>query len=704
MNEQRISQLEKELSSLIGLNSVKEEVQRLSNFIKVQQMRKQCGLMTTPISYHCVFTGNPGTGKTTVARILAGIFKELGILDKGHLVETDRSGLVAEYVGQTAVKTNKVIDSAMDGVLFIDEAYSLAQGGQNDFGTEAISTLLKRMEDDRNRLIVILAGYGNEMKQFIDTNPGLQSRFNRYIEFPDYSVDELLEIFMRNIFKHDYSITENAKSQARKVIEIAYAEKDKNFGNARFIRNLFEKTLENQAMRLVSESNIDRNRLILITQSDLCTDSVFEDDSPIITGKQESNKESLEPYNPCLDLPYYKKPILSPECSRNNTINSKNFTKKRQEGLSFYDLYKSTEFQKSSFKLPCIIGSDNQNECIVTDLSYNNILICHSDYRICIGEIFSIVISLLCKMHPAELKFFIINTDKEDFNALKKLQNHFLASEYKDYLHENSAINNTNKEKKIKSLLLEMIHRQELFEKSNIDNISDYNEAFIKRMLSPEFEHAFLPYLVFVLYYDELSMDSINHLLPILTRGKKYGIHVLLFSNFSNVYTPIKLVSNLSDIIITNNISFLKDSNSNNTKNITDKVYEILGKDYEEIHTSNPSDDNINDVINFISNQIGYTYSEGLPEVDEDEIFINDYTKTIDPLFEKAAQIIVSNQHGSTSLLQRRLDLKFRRANKLMDKLEKAGIVGPSQGPMPRTVKVSSMEELNKILNSILNR
>ena len=256
------------LNDLIGLTSVKEEITKLYNFIKIQQVRKDKGLKTPEISYHCVFTGNPGTGKTTVARIMASIYKELGILKKGHLVETDRSGLVAEYVGQTAVKTNKIIDSALDGVLFIDEAYSLVQGAKEDFGQEAISTLLKRMEDDRNRLVVILAGYGSEMKTFIDSNPGLQSRFNRYIHFPDYDADELKQIFLLNAKKNQYSLDDEALAELEKLMSSSIAHKDKNFGNARFVRNLFEKSIQNQAMRLSSQPNITEEILSILKSED----------------------------------------------------------------------------------------------------------------------------------------------------------------------------------------------------------------------------------------------------------------------------------------------------------------------------------------------------------------------------------------------------------------------------------------------------
>lgn len=254
---------------LIGLGPVKEEVKKLSNLIEVQLMRKHKGMRVVPVSYHCVFTGNPGTGKTTVARIIASIYKKLGVLEKGHLVETDRSGLVAEYVGQTAVKTNKVIDSALDGVLFIDEAYALVDGGDHDYGREAISTLLKRMEDDRDRLVVILAGYTKDMKRFIDSNPGLQSRFNRYIEFPDYSAGELAEIFKVLAKKNQYILDSSAEAVLDVLMQNAVSEKDENFGNGRFVRNLFEKAMERQAMRLSTVPSVTEEMLETLIGEDL---------------------------------------------------------------------------------------------------------------------------------------------------------------------------------------------------------------------------------------------------------------------------------------------------------------------------------------------------------------------------------------------------------------------------------------------------
>lgn len=257
----------KELASLIGLVSVKSEIESLANLVRVQQEREKNGLKNATMSYHLVFTGNPGTGKTTIARIIAAIYRDLGILKKGHLVETDRSGLVAGYLGQTAVKTNSIIDDALDGVLFIDEAYSLSEDNDS-YGREAISTLLKRMEDDRDRLVVILAGYTDEMRQFIESNPGLESRFNHYIDFPDYSEEELMQIFMKQVEKFEYEVEEDALIIVKDVIHNNFVNKDEQFGNARFIRNMFEKILSNQANRLAKEKGLSTDQLCIITKAD----------------------------------------------------------------------------------------------------------------------------------------------------------------------------------------------------------------------------------------------------------------------------------------------------------------------------------------------------------------------------------------------------------------------------------------------------
>ena len=258
-----------ELDSMIGLREVKAEIHKLVDYTKIVQARKAQGLKVPSISYHCVFTGNPGTGKTTVARILGDIYRELGILKSGHLVETDRSGLVGSYVGQTAIKTNKLIDSALDGVLFIDEAYALAGGGKSDYGQEAIATLLKRMEDDRDRLVVVVAGYSKEMRLFLEANSGMQSRFNRYINFPDYSAQELVDMFKMRAKKNQFTLAPGLEENLLKYMKKITLHPDPRFGNGRFVRNLFESAVERQAMRLASQKNLSKEQLMSLISADV---------------------------------------------------------------------------------------------------------------------------------------------------------------------------------------------------------------------------------------------------------------------------------------------------------------------------------------------------------------------------------------------------------------------------------------------------
>lgn len=257
-----------ELNELIGLTKVKHDVEELVGLAKVRKMREEKGMKAVPVSLHLVFSGNPGTGKTTVARILAKLYKEIGILSTGQLVETDRSGLVAGYVGQTAIKTQKKIQEAMGGVLFIDEAYTLNQEGEN-FGQEAIDTILKAMEDHRDKFVVIVAGYTELMKAFVESNPGLKSRFNKFFEFPDYTVDELQAIFMMQCKKYQYKMTEEAEAAVREEIVRLEAAKGENFANAREVRNLFEKIITNQAARVADLENVDEETLTTLTIEDL---------------------------------------------------------------------------------------------------------------------------------------------------------------------------------------------------------------------------------------------------------------------------------------------------------------------------------------------------------------------------------------------------------------------------------------------------
>lgn len=265
-----VDTLLQELNSLTGLEGVKQDIHNLVNLIKVRKLREERGMKQPNITLHLVFSGNPGTGKTTVARMLAEIYRGLGVLERGHLVEVDRSNLVVGYIGQTATKTAEVIEEALGGILFIDEAYTLSSGkSENDFGQEAIDTLLKAMEDHRDDLIVIVAGYPDLMEEFLNSNPGLRSRFNKYIFFEDYSGDELLSIFKSMCEKQDYRLTEESEAYAYEFFKERSALHLENFANARDVRNYLEKAISNQATRIVALSDIDDTVLQTIEVTDL---------------------------------------------------------------------------------------------------------------------------------------------------------------------------------------------------------------------------------------------------------------------------------------------------------------------------------------------------------------------------------------------------------------------------------------------------
>ncbi|MBC2607201.1 AAA family ATPase [Pelagicoccus albus] len=258
------------LDKLVGLEGVKQEIQKLAHFLEIQKQREEHKLKTAPLSLHLVFSGNPGTGKTTVARILAKIYQKLGVLKSGHLVETDRMGLVGQYIGHTAKKTSEIIDKALDGILFIDEAYSLLSGGENDFGGEAIDTLVKRMEDDRDRLIVIVAGYPADMESFIQANPGLRSRFSKTIHFEDYASPDLLRIFKIFCQNNEYELAEDAEEKLNQVFEYELQKPKVDFGNGRYVRNLFEQVIRNQALRLSQHTRtLAKEDLVTITANDI---------------------------------------------------------------------------------------------------------------------------------------------------------------------------------------------------------------------------------------------------------------------------------------------------------------------------------------------------------------------------------------------------------------------------------------------------
>ena len=274
-----IEQLKAELASYIGLTVVKAEVESLINLVKVNKLRREHELPTEDLSLHMVFSGNPGTGKTMIARLMSRIYHSLGILSKGHLVEVDRAGLVAGYVGQTAIKTREVIEKALGGVLFIDEAYALTTRGPQDYGQEAVETLLKSMEDHRDDLVVIVAGYVELMNDFVHSNPGLESRFNRFLYFPDYTVEEMAAIFNMRCKKAGYQLETGAPERLMQILK-EESEDSIGFGNARGVRNLFEQAISRQANRLAKEDVLTRDQLMTLTKEDLEAAETAADTEP----------------------------------------------------------------------------------------------------------------------------------------------------------------------------------------------------------------------------------------------------------------------------------------------------------------------------------------------------------------------------------------------------------------------------------------
>lgn len=267
-NKKATQEILRELDQLIGLSSVKKLVREIQAFVEIQKLRQKEKLVYEPMVLHMIFKGNPGTGKTTVARIIGRLFKEIGVLPKGNLIEVERADLVGEYIGHTAAKTRDQIKKALGGILFIDEAYSLARGGEKDFGKEAIDSMVASMENNKDNLIIILAGYQDEMDYFLETNPGLRSRFPIHIAFPDYSIVELMDIAEMMLKQRQYELAPLGREELIKILE-QRTKQHEHSGNARLVRNLIERSMRRQAVRLVGRKNISREDLMTINKEDL---------------------------------------------------------------------------------------------------------------------------------------------------------------------------------------------------------------------------------------------------------------------------------------------------------------------------------------------------------------------------------------------------------------------------------------------------
>ncbi|WP_280768889.1 AAA family ATPase [Salipaludibacillus daqingensis] len=268
LNHTEYNKVMKEFDRYVGLDSMKSFVHELYAWLYLNKRREENGLKVGKQSLHMVFKGNPGTGKTTVARLIASMLKEMNVLEKGHFLEVDRGDLVGEYIGHTAQKTKDLVQKAMGGVLFIDEAYSLARGGEKDFGKEAIDTLVKLMEDQQHQFVLILAGYPVEMDHFLRLNPGLPSRFPMIVSFPNYTVDQLIQMLKEMAWQRDYDINNHAIPYIKEILEVAKEYQNERFSNGRFIRNLLEKAIRLQAVRLLKEGNYDKEALLTLVRGD----------------------------------------------------------------------------------------------------------------------------------------------------------------------------------------------------------------------------------------------------------------------------------------------------------------------------------------------------------------------------------------------------------------------------------------------------